>query len=217
MNIRLLSVGLGVMLASGAYGCGGDDGTGGSATPRCAAFEACGGNVVGTWQSTSFCTSQPLEQVMDSTMGEPACSGTYRSVTATLNETITLNADGTYQDTAAVIMNGRLVLEIPCINALSDSSVTAAQLPSLCSSFQDSLTSQAMFTSATCSVVSNTCACDFGARVDNQASGTYAVTGSTLTTDQGGSTTFCVQGSELTTRSTNGTLGDAFTYYQRTA
>ena len=215
MHGRLPSKTMGLILALGLGGCGGDNG-GGAAPPHCRFFDACGGNVVGAWDSTGFCASEPLEQVMGAVLGKAACNTAGRSVTGTLAESVSLNADGTYEDNSTLTMNGQLVLEIPCLNALTNSTITAAELPSLCPQYQTTLAGQAPFTSATCTAGSNACSCNVGTQVDHLAAGTYTVSGSTLTTDQGDSTTFCVQGNQLTTRrTTNALFGDFFSYFRR--
>ncbi len=153
---------------------------------------------------------------MSAVLGEAACNNAARSVTGTLTESMSLNADGTYGDNSTLAMNGQLVLEIPCLDALTGSTVTAADLPSLCSQYQTTLAGQAPFTSATCTAGSNACSCNVATQVDHLFSGTYTVSGSTLTTAEGDSMTFCVQGNQLTTRRTqNAAFGDFFSYFRR--
>jgi hypothetical protein len=154
--------------------------------------------VVGTWQVTQSCFS--IRQDLSG-----ACGGgnAWATETVTFTGTLTYNADLTYNSS----LGGTDV-----VHYHYPSSCLA---PSTCDQFGQTLTKGGV-TNLTCTAdaAAATCDCDGLAPVVSEGpTGTYSISGTTLTTVTNGSTStssFCVQGNVLHERAV---LGDAGTTY----
>ena len=172
--------------SKGSGGAGGQaSGTGGSGASCPPTVSPCGGNIVGTWKVTQYCVT--TTQVLSS--AGSGCTGATATYQFFYSGSLTFNTDGTFD---SAVTGGATVTE---------------QFPSGCNPF--GFTCQQLGQSAmdagtgTCSAdATGGCTCDVATKALMPASptGTYSVSGSTLTTvDNGNATTnsYCVQGASL--------------------
>jgi hypothetical protein len=164
---------------------GGSGGSGGSRA-TCGAVSACGGDIIGSWKVIDSCltTNQDLSSVAG-----PGCTGASALWAFTYTGTLTYNGDGTFDST---IMGSATIHE---------------QFPSGCNPFgntcaQDTQPPTDAGASSTCSTdTTGSCTCDVVTAVTAATpTGTYSVSGTTLTTVQAGNTStlsYCVQGGFL--------------------
>lgn len=109
--------------------------------------------------------------------------------------TLTFNADMTYTVSLTVSVSEAVTVPLSCLG----SGVTAT-CDELAMVFNSGIFGDAGTSSATCSMSGSNCDCNVALSVESGASGTYAVSGSTLTTMSSGSTgsgSYCVQGNTL--------------------
>ena len=172
----------------------------------CGQVSACGGDLTGTWTITSGClTSAGVKDAESGATG--SCSGLTVAVTnISVSGTVTFNADMTYTF-ASLQEQSTLTLNAPasCVGSGS------------CSALASALESTGDVASATCSGTSG-CSCTAMQTPQTETeSGTYSVSGSTVTTvpstGTASSTPFCVQGSVLhlldTSTMSMGAMGQA--------
>jgi hypothetical protein len=172
----------------GTGGTGGATGTGGSGATdgglSCAAVAPCGGDVVGTWKVSSDCLGKTED--LSST-----CPGATAEITFSLSGTQTFNADLTY--TATLSGGGTTTYHYPgaCLTGGTN-----------CTQWAQLLNSVGMYSEVTCATdgagVCN-CVAVSPTMTDNE-SGTYSVSGGTLSTAPAGSANgapYCVQGNVL--------------------
>lgn len=165
-----------------AGGVGGQTvGTGGAGA-GCVTVSPCGGNIVGTWKVTQSCltATQDLTSV---------CTGATVNIEYMFSGTVTYNADGTYSQ------------------AIEGRGTYHEHFPSGCTPF--GYTCDQLGRVAVDSGISDSCSIDAvgGCNCDavnpltsTAASGTYAISGSTLTSTHDGMTSsgpYCVQGGVL--------------------
>ena len=193
------------LLSLSALGCAaraGDhfansDGGGDGALASCGQVEPCAGSsLVGTWDLAGGCANQTaLMTSADST----GCSNATTTVTSfSVSGSVTFNADMTYSATDASGSFG-YVEDVPyaCLNGHSCDDVAASIAAGLQSSPQSALTLIG------CAVAGNDdCLCTFDVAVFSPGpAGTYAVSGSSLTTTSATGTaatvSTCVAGAQL--------------------
>lgn len=103
--------------------CGDEEEKEGNEVDMCrhelAAFEACGGDVVGTWNVETFCTESDLNFAPD----DPACQDTRMDVSGTtVTGTYTFNADGSFHSSTSTQLNASMTLSDACLLALAPGS-----------------------------------------------------------------------------------------------
>lgn len=179
----------------------------------CASFTPCGGNPVGTWQIQSSC-AVGLDSALSTALG-PACADAMHLLAADHQGTLTLSADGIYSEQSTTDMEMESSFSLACVNAMAGSTLTAEQMPAFCSQYQTEMRASAQVTEANCAMSGEECVCNTVSHYQFAGSGTYTVSGATLTNDQGSSMSYCVQNGVLTTRETSDTLGDMFRTFQR--
>jgi hypothetical protein len=184
-------------------GCG----SSGKRTDNCAAFSACGGNIVGTWNYVSGCATFMSATCPDEhTMTTPAPGAV---------ATYTFGSDGTFTYTFSGGANETINYSLGCLSAFTDAGIpqACADVQSLyrMSVGQDAGSGSAQIASATCSAGQNqTCNCTlaFSSLPQQMQSGSYTISGNqvTITTpsanggapDPGTPTDYCVSGNKLT-------------------
>jgi len=170
-----------LVLANCNVGDPSDDGA------RCGSFEACGGNIVGTWGIEESCAGR--EPAEDCPQSIPMYSS--------------YNRTGTYEFSASgeVVMTQRTRYSLHTNMPLSCLAGTS------CATFESLLDSdlggagQTVDADATCSDGGNSCSCDVTASIQEMLTGTYEVEDSTLVLSNGVDYDFCVDGSELSLKS----------------
>jgi hypothetical protein len=205
MRKRGLAFGCVVVAVAGCGG-NGNQGFGVGGPTMCGQVSPCGGDPTGTWNLTTGCvTGVGIKDAESGTSG--ACPGESVGITAvSVSGTVTFNSDMTYTFTA-LTSQGTYSLSVPssCLNGAS------------CSTVAGSLEESGVFESASCSGSSG-CSCTaLQTPIVDSESGTYTISGDTLTTVPGtGSTTtlpFCVMGSTLhlldTSTTSMGAMGQA--------
>lgn len=201
-------------------GCGGTEQNGGPAlipiTTCNETFTACGGDPTGTWQYTSGCTTPDPATVANQGIAAqfPACAGIFTGMTASLGGSVTLQG-GTYSQTESAASTYHATLNATCFTALTTASLSA----STCTQYQSNLNAISG-TSATCSYNGSTCNCDYSVSRQATESGTYSISGSTLTStsvDAGVSQTtsadFCVQGNNMTLQDVSNSGGVGISHF----
>jgi hypothetical protein len=154
---------------------------------RCGTFEACGGDIVGTWGIEESCArAGPAEGCLQSTV-------TYSSY----------NRTGTYEfsESGELVMNERTryslhqSMPLSCLDGAS------------CVTFESLLESdvggagQTVDADATCRESGSSCSCDVTASIAEMLTGSYEIDGSTLVLSSGVEYEYCVDGSELSLKS----------------
>lgn len=179
-------------------GCSGSTSSGGG--PNCSSFNACGGNIAGTWRVTSECVGSQYNPFAAN------CPSATFSESASVSGTLAFNTDGTYTITDMGSATGALSIPSSCLS-VGGATLTCDQLQA------DFNGDGGTGTTATCSTTSSGCSCQLHA---NQASmtenGTYTTSGSNLTlTSNGVSSTapYCVQGSGLLIQTVPGMMGSS--------
>jgi hypothetical protein len=171
---------------AGKGGAGGQAaGTGGSSA-SCANVAPCGGNIVGTWKVSQSCVTA----TEDFSSAGAGCTGAAAVLGIAYGGSVTFKADQTYD-----------------FSTITATETVQEHFPSGCSPF--GLTCQQLGQTATdggpsrCSTdTQGGCSCDSVMMLtSNNPAGTYAVSGSTLTTSSTSgmpsTSSFCVQGSLL--------------------
>jgi hypothetical protein len=183
-------------------GCGSSSSSSGSdPAATCGKVAACGGDIVGTWSAGASCVTQAAASV-------PGCtSASVKDVTATARGTSTFNSDGTFTLDSTQSGMETLVIPTSCLSSGGTTVTCDALSGLLTAAFGDA------GTSASCTTSSSECDCMVAVPASTtKESGTYTVSGNTLTTKSGGTTTtadYCVQGNELhVISSATGAAGD---------
>jgi hypothetical protein len=185
-------------------GCGSSSGGGSGSDPAatCGKVAACGGSIVGTWTVAASCATAAAPSV-------PGCaSASVKDVMVSASGSSTFKSDGTFTLNSTQSGSEVLVIPMSCLSS-GGATATCAQLSGILGA---ALMGDAG-TTASCTTSGSECDCMIGLpSTTNMESGTYKVSGTTLTTMSGGTTTtadFCVQGNELHVISTSmGTSGD---------
>ena len=188
----------------------------------CAAITPCGGDPVGTWTLTSSCMIGGWEQLVGDMYDEPECSDALASVDVSPTGTLVVNADGTYETQTHLSMTMRLVFTRDCIGAMAElETVDDATLEVFCDELHSRFNSgdeESSIDSGTCSVNAGACQCTISSDTDGGTTGTYVISGTTLTTtnaegevDEG---PFCIQGDQMQVEKTEDGL-TGVSVYQR--
>ena len=173
--------------------CGGDEDSGGA---NCAAGEACGGDVVGTWQIQDSCAYGNFIDTMDTMCSETTVDASGLKMTGTM----AFKADKTY--TTNSVLNGTMKMKMPssCLNDESGS-LTCEQFGALFTAF--SALGGGNEISIQCSGTT-TCACDLKFNsAKNEEVGNYALNGKKITLtsndedNEPETSDYCVKGSAL--------------------
>jgi hypothetical protein len=176
---------------------GGGGGTGGSSAPACTGtFNACGGDPTGTWDVMASCIEGNLVSALNAQLGADysACGNAYTAASVALTGSVTYGA-GNYNFDAAMEVVEAFAYTPACVSAISGGTALSA---SVCSQLEQSLNGTAG-TTATCTYATN-CSCHAIVSQTNTTSGTFTVSGSTITEDSGTSYQFCVSGNTMTQR-----------------
>jgi len=182
-------------IATFSLGCGG--GSGGSSLPTCSAFNACGGDITGTWTFDSVCAEGDIAASLLDTSGLPSqCSDVIKNLGLKMTGTLTY-ANGTETANATETVTARAVYSSACINAEAGGTVAVTQ--SLCDTIASSAASSGGPTMS-CKLSNGGCDCSLTMTQDEQTTDTYTVTGGTLTYSDGSSIQYCVSGQTLTVR-----------------
>jgi hypothetical protein len=173
--------------------CGSSSNGGGG---NCGKATACGGNIVGSWQITSACSTG------GASMPNASCPGETIAVDS-VNDTgsITFNMDGTYM--AMLSTSAQETLTVPG-SCLATSGATCNQLGMALNGTlaQPDGGAAPGSISASCTMSGANCTCHVTFSLSGQtAMGTYATSGTNVTiTPTGGTATtdaYCVQGNTL--------------------
>ena len=192
-------------------GCGGEsEGSG------CGAFSACGGDPSGVWQSRAMCMERGFGAVIDAQDLPAQCQDAMRVGNPRPETTLTINPDGTFTETGTMTLPWTMRWDIPCVSAISEQPVTAAQMPIFCDSFQAQLDDpNSVFASMNCQVVLDVCTCNATQLVMIEASGTSQVQGTSIVFADGTTREFCIEGDEFRLRSEDAMFGGAISTYIR--
>jgi hypothetical protein len=198
-----------VALPLALAGCGSGMGTGDDVHPVCPTYQACGGDLVGSWRIVEDCSSGA-----DPGFGSKECSVTSWQ-TEVSEGTWTFNADHTYaQD---LISTTKLTIDAPLscpgsgggggsFDPLPDGAAAPGpSAPLTCQDLERGMRANLStpFAAVSCSAHGDRCACT---RVfkpsSHSAHGTYAASGVNLQLEGEAPARYCVKGDELFVRST---------------
>jgi hypothetical protein len=179
-----------------ASGCSGSTSSGG---PNCSSFNACGGNIVGTWKVTGECIGSQYNPFA------AQCPSSTFSESASVSGTLTFETNGMYTITDMGMASGSLSIPSSC---LTPGGITT------CDQLQADFNGDGgTGTMATCSTTSTGCSCQLHAnQATTTTNGTYTTSGSSLTlTSNGtsGTSPYCVQGSGLLIQTIPGMMGSS--------
>jgi hypothetical protein len=154
---------------------------------RCGTFEACGGDVVGTWGIEESCARAHAAE------GCPTSTVMYSSY----------NRTGTYQFSES----GELVMTERTRYSLHETVPLSCLDGASCVTFESLLESdvggagQTVEADATCRESGSSCSCDVTASITEMLTGSYELDGSILVLSNGAEYDYCVDGTELSLKS----------------
>lgn len=176
---------------------GGDDGAGPTCSPD--SFEACGGDIVGSWRLARTCPDMNSEIVVDDS---EACA---TSVIATsikdYNVTLSFGGDGSHESTFSLRFIEDIVMTEACLATLVAGSEEFEDYG--IEDYCDEMSFSSDF-DASCSLSEDRCACRLSGDFSGAESGPYSADNGLLTTvvdDEPYSEQYCVSGSTLETLS----------------
>jgi hypothetical protein len=189
---------LALCLTPGALltGCGGGGGAFGDCAALMGAFDACGGDPVGTWDVTRAC-GEALESPFADECPASTISGTIGFALS-----VTITATTVQFGTSTWSWDVDIVVPQSCLGAIE-----AAD----CNALAELLCSDPGCT-ASCQASGADCRCDFGGQDVESGSpaAPYTIANGTMTIDYGGGDTdafrYCVKGSEMAFRGDGGDL-----------
>lgn len=156
----------------------------------CDPFEACGGDVVGSWEVAAVCFENP-ETFITATMLYPACADAVRSGTARAAGRYQFDEDGKETIDLRLELDLDTLWTYECLAVLADDdTLTAAEL---CDVLEQQYVSDPEIAGASCELDGDECACLISTvemsemRVDEYQPGADTV----------GSSPFCVDGDTL--------------------
>jgi hypothetical protein len=156
---------------------------------NCPAFTPCGGDVVGAWSYTRFCTANPFAGVTQlcPTAQVNGLQGTVRGGILFGQDTVSRQTD--------IRASATLVVPAACANFVGG-----------CPGLQGNL--QASFPGATCTAgATGDCSCPLSWSRSDAASGRYTVAGNLVSVVGGASYEYCVAGDQLQFRQVGDTAG----------
>ena len=184
----------------GSPGVGASSGSGGASQPAnssaCTNVSACGGDIVGTWKTTSTCLNV-TGQLNVAQIGM-ACGSVPITGSLHVTGTWTANSDGTYTDDTTTTGTENFTLAPSCL--------VISSTPVDCPGAANIMTSLG-YATATCTAANGGCNCS--ATVDQSGglgqvsplaskTGAYATAANVLTTDDTLRYAYCVSGDTLT-------------------
>lgn len=122
---------------------------------RIDSFDACGGEITGTWDLESFCATgpAPVEEPP-----EPECRGLFQNTSSTVSAGawVIYRSDLVYLLGANIVHEGRARLTAECFAALGGGALDETT----CDQFESELTGQPEIRGAICEYVGEVCECD---------------------------------------------------------
>jgi hypothetical protein len=173
--------------------CGG----GGAPVTTCGNTQPCGGDVVGTWVAAGSCVAAESIQVRYmSQLGDECPSGASVSIVDATSDwaavSSTFDAEGGFSGTATFSASVEISVPAACLVTRSCADLDAEL---------QAMVSEIGIAAASCRDGAAACTCSVTQQQTSASSGTYRVSGTTLTTlPTGGSPNdmpFCVRGSEM--------------------
>jgi hypothetical protein len=174
-----------------AFGCSEDDGDGkGNQNPGkldCS-FDACGGDLVGTWEIKGACTTATDFE------GDPQCTGAKFSGDLADTGTFTFRGDGTYSQSTRT--KGRQHFELPkeCIDAMTGGMVTAE---TYCASLGMGSEIPGSGVTGECVYAGDKCTCDLNYDSEFSWDGDYTISGNKVSLGSTSEYEYCVSGKAL--------------------
>lgn len=155
----------------------------------CEPFEACGGDVVGSWQVAAVCFENPA--LFLPATSEPACQDVVRKAHARAAGRYEFGEDGVQTVDLRLELDLDTLWTDACVAALSgDDTLTAA---GLCEGLEQQYADQSDIASASCELEGDDCACLLTtAEMFEMSHGDYSVEGDAI-----GSSPYCVEGDTL--------------------
>jgi hypothetical protein len=206
-------VALGLFVVS----CGGSSNDGSPATVPVAScsdpFTACGGDVTGTWTLGAFCIAGSLDAALDTMLADyPSCANAFSGSKMTTQSSVTYSGSN-FTRTGSIQITGTMKVTPACYaEQISGATLTAYN----CSPYgtvaatriKGSETGTTTTLNCTHDGTNCNCAMTYGKQINE--TGTYSVTGSTITETGGTNATYqyCVNGNQL---AQSGTLGSGMT------
>lgn len=189
--------GAGGSTTSGTGGTAGKEGTSASPLAACTAtFKACGGDPTGTWDIVSACIEGDLVSAFNAALAKdyPSCAGAFSAYNMTILSGSVTYSSGNYAYDSRMEADSTVVYTPACVSALQGTTLTA----SVCSGVEQNFNSRPG-TTATCTYATN-CTCHSLASHADTTSGTYTISGSSITEDSGSNYDFCVSGNTMSQR-----------------
>lgn len=169
--------------------CSGDQENG----PSCGTFNACGGDIVGTWEWQTSCG--------DATPSSSACESTLTPEMLVASNTVIISADGTINATmVSADVDYTATYNAACFSTITGQPKTDADVVQLCNDMN--AVSDTNLT-ASCAMEGTSCVCSYQSRSQTRSTtSTFTTSGNTiLSTDAEGNAStnsYCVSGSTLT-------------------
>jgi hypothetical protein len=163
-----------------------DNGSGGDVD---CSFTACGGDVVGTWNSYGSCMSTTgYEQY-------PGCEDVVIDGAPDFTGSATFNADGSYTQDTTISGDVHEVFDDDCIASMTGGMMNGEAYCALVSAVASSGESGM---SGSCTYSGGKCTCNLSIDMQDSQQGSYTLAGNTMTIDDGEAVEYCVSnGTEL--------------------
>jgi hypothetical protein len=200
----------GTLLALTAMGCGKDDSIGfGECNDLKASFEACGGEVMGTWEVSGVCHNSPYNPY---DQGGEECPNATATASITAACTATLDKTSIQYSKSNMTFIADMKVPIDCLTA-DDMN---------CAGYEQALEKQFEKEddgNASCSEKDNICQCNVNMTVEDQPiEEPYRIENNKLITGEGEdqvSIPFCVKGNEMAMKIPNSEMGVEYVIYKK--
>jgi len=181
--------GLVLLAAAINFGCGSDSNAGGGA---CSLAAGCGGDIVGTWNISSFCAQEP-----DMKLTETCGDVNLHIGAGTATGTLTFNADGTQTQSVNLVVQETGLFPISCISSAA-----------ACTAAEARVDAEPGASDGHCSFSSAGCTCTFNVTEASSDGGKYTLSGTTVilqnATEASETDPYCVSGNTLTLQTSDG-------------
>ena len=181
-----------------ATACSADSG---ATSGRCGSFNACGGDLAGTWTVVSSCVEGNLTAAANLNPNAdfpPLCHGVYKAVVANVTGSVSFDpATSSATNNTITTADSDIVIEAPCATALGVPTLDAGS----CAAISQVLIQKIFHDTAACQLEGATCHCTAKNTYVKNETIAYAVKGNSLTyTGETDVMDYCVQGTTLHSR-----------------
>jgi hypothetical protein len=184
-------LGFAVVTALALGGCFGSSDDDDDEGESCGAVQACGGDVVGTWNFVDMCVTGGPTSVNEF----PECEGSIALGAVDATGQVELTADGQTVTSLNLTMHVTYTLTEACLSAQAGAPIMVDQ--AACDAGEASLSGQPDVSSASCTLSNDACVCAATLQTSGGGQGTYMTSGTNFVDADGTITPYCVSGDTL--------------------